>query len=722
MSLRLSGFAFLRLCFTLFPMRYALCTMNLHLALIICYICIMQVFTTSCPRNCYSTCTMKVSVKDGKIRKIEPHPLNRATAGGPCLKGLSYIERVYSPKRILYPLRKKVSSDEFERIDWDSALEIITEKLEYFRKEFGPQSIFFCTGSGTKGLLNGVSHSFWRLFGGYTTTYGDLCWPSGLEATRLTLGDNRNSAPWDIENAKLIIMWGKNTAETNIHQMVYLEKAIEKGAILVVIDPRRTQTSERAELLIQPRPGTDGALALAVANLLVKNGRTDASFIEKHVHGFPEFSEMIAEFTPEKAFEITDVPVEYIIKLAELLGTVKPVTICAGFGMQRYTNSGQTMRSLISLLSITGNLGKPGAGWLYANLNSQIFDEVKDPVAFFPPEEEDGIVRISVSMAKLGPDIQAQENPPVKMIWVERGNPVSQNPGTISILEAFRKLDFMVVVEQFLTDTAREADIVLPAKTMFEQTDVINAYWHDYIQIKQKVIEPPGEVKPETEIYCLLAKRLGFPEEEIKKHFPCDDKEVEEYLEKKLKQFPLITLEKLKEGPVLSPLHEEVAWSDLKFGTPSGKIELFSKEASERWGLDPLPKYVETIESIRKGKNMGKYPFYMMTPNTKNSIHSQFHNLEVIREVMPEPYVTLNPADAERKGISDGENVRVFNDRGELKLKAKYDFSIKRGCIVVYNGWWYKDAAAVNFMSFARETDMAYGAAFHENIVDIEKL
>ncbi|MFC1725668.1 molybdopterin-dependent oxidoreductase [candidate division KSB1 bacterium] len=682
----------------------------------------MQVFTTACPRNCYSTCTIKVSIEDGKIRKIEPHLLNKATAEGPCLKGLSYIERVYSPKRILYPLKRVAGTDEFERISWDTALKIITGKLKYFKKEFGPQSILFYTGSGTKGLLNGVSHNFWRMFGGYTTTYGDLCWPAGLEATRLTLGDNRNSAPWDIENSKLIIMWGKNTAETNIHQMVFIEKAIEKGAKLIVIDPRRTQTSERADLLIQPRPGTDGALALAVANLLIKNGKTDDAFIKQNVLGFSEFKEMVSEYTPEKASEITDVPVEYIKKLAEYIGTIKPVTICAGFGMQRYTNSGQTMRALISLLAVTGNFGKPGAGWLFANLNSQIFDEVKDPIAFFPPEIPDGVVRISVSTAKLGMDMLAQENPPLKMIWVERGNPVSQNPGTGSVLEAFRKLDFRVVVEQFLTDTAREADIILPAKTMFEQTDVINAYWHDYIQIKQKVIEPPGEVKPETLIYFLLAERLGFPEEDIKKHIPGDDKAVESYLSEKLKPFPEITLEKLKEAPVLSPLHEEVAWSNFRFPTPSGKIELFSEEAADRWGVDPLPKFTEPAESVRKGDKVKKYPFYMMTPNTKNSIHSQFHNLEMIREVMPSPYITVNPADAKGKGISDGEKVRIFNAKGELKLKVKYDFCIKRGCIVVYNGWWLKDKGAVNFLSLERETDMAYGAAFHENLVDIEKL
>jgi anaerobic selenocysteine-containing dehydrogenase len=277
-----------------------------------------------------------------------------------------------------------------------------------------------------------------------------------------------------------------------------------------------------------------------------------------------------------------------------------------------------------------------------------------------------------------------------------------------------------VVVDQFMTDTAREADIILPAKTMFEQTDVINAYWHDYIQIKRKVIEPPGEVKPETEIYRLLAERLAFPPDQIAEHLPGpSDEDIEHYLLKHLAGYPELTLDKLEEGPLLSPSHEEVAWSDYRFATPSGKIELLSSEAAERWDVDALPSYVEPVESVRNG---GRYGFYLMTPTTKNNIHSQFHNLEMIREVDPGLAVTLHPADAEDKGIREGDRVRVFNDRGELELEARFDYGIKQGCVVIPNGWWITDGGAVNFLSEGRETDMGHGAAFHDNLVDIERI
>ena len=223
----------------------------------------MPVFTTACPRNCYSTCSLRVEVQDGRVRRIEGHAANRATPEGPCLKGLSYAERVHSPDRILRPLRRTPDGG-FVEVEWGRALNEIAEQLQAVRRRHGPKAVLYYSASGTKGLMNRVGAGFWRLFGGYTTTYGDLCWPAGLEATRLTLGANKHNAPWDLENAGLIVFWGKNAAETNIHQGVFVEKAKRRGAKVVVVDPRRTQTAEGADLLVQLRPGTDGALALAI--------------------------------------------------------------------------------------------------------------------------------------------------------------------------------------------------------------------------------------------------------------------------------------------------------------------------------------------------------------------------------------------------------------------------------------------------------------------------
>lgn len=660
---------------------------------------------------------MNVTVEDNRVVKIEGVPSNLATPEGPCIKGLAYVERAHSPQRVVRPMRRGPDG-QFRPIAWSDAIELIASKLEDVRSRFGPQSVLYYTGSGTKGLLNSAGLAFWRLFGGCTTTYGDLCWPAGLEATRLTLGANSHNAPWDLANAKLIVLWGKNSAETNIHQMLHVDRALEAGAKLVVVDPRRTETAERADLLLQLRPGTDGALALGVGHLLVRDGYVDRAFVDANVLGFDEYANLVEQFTPERTAEITGLKAEQIELFASLFAAMAPATISPGFGMQRFTNSGQAMRAMLALLAITGNIGKPGAGWMYANLQTQVFSHVKDPIDFYPPATPDGVVRVSISTAKLGRDMVVQSDPPIAFAWVERGNPIPQNPETHTVVEAFRNLEFRVVVEEFMTDTAREADIVLPAKNLFEQTDVIGAYWHPYLQIRPKIVEPPPEVKPETEIYRALGLRLGIDAGQLAVALPGPSNEaIESWLTSKLEKFG-ITLDQLREGPVLSPDFREVAFDDLLFPTPSGKIELRSDEARVRWGLDELPTFREPAEKPQRG---GRFPLHFLTPNTKNRIHSQFGNLETIRRMAPAPFVAMHPADAKPRGIAEGDRARIWNERGELTLPVKLDYGLRPGCVAVTNGFWLTEGGAVNVLSMGRETDMGYGAAFHDNAVEVSR-
>lgn len=680
----------------------------------------MERYVTACPRNCYSTCSFYVYTENGKVINVEPNPNFRATPEGICLKGLSYVERANSPERIIYP-QKRNSDGTFSRITWDEALNTIANKLQYFKKEFGQQSILFYAASGMSGLLNDLSIKFWReIYGGATTVYGNLCWPAGLEATRLTLGENKHNVPWDLENAKLIVLWGKNSAESNIQEMIPLGKSLDNGGKLIVVDPRRTESTQRAELLVQPLPATDGALALSIANLLITNDWIDRDFISKHVSGFEDFKNSIQHCTTEWASTITGVPKDFIDKMAWMIGNIKPMTIIPGYGMQRYTNSGQSVRCLLALSILTGNIGKSGACWHYANLQSYVFDDVLEPLCYYPPQKQDGIIRRSISTAKLGEDMLLQSNPPLKMIWVERGNPISQNPDTNTVLKAFKSLDFRVVVEQFFTDTAFEADIVLPAKNMFEQTDIIGSYWNPYVQLRQKVVEPAGEVKPETEIYYLLALKLGFKKEQIDNILlPQGDEAVIDFLSKKMESFPSLSIEKLKEGPILASNLQEIAFSDYIFRTSSGKIEIKSIEAQYKWGVNPLPTYEKVLEF---DTNFNKdYPLYLMSPNTKNRIHSQFNNLKIIKMISGEPTIQINPKDAKERNILNGDLVKVFNKRGELMIKAELTFQVRLGCVVIPNGWWRRQGGAVNILSKGRETDMGYGSAFHDNKVQIEK-
>ena len=677
----------------------------------------MPTFLTACPRNCYSTCSMRVTVEAGRLVRIDPAPENRATPEGPCIKGLAYVERAHSVERIVAPLARRADGS-LAPVSWDEALDRIAAALLAARAELGAQSLLYYTGSGTKGLLNGVGLAFWRLFGGCTTTYGDLCWPAGLEATRLTLGDNSHNAPWDLENARLIVVWGKNPAETNVHQIAHLDRALGQGARLVVVDPRRTETAERADLLVQPRPGTDGALALALGHVLVRDRLVDRDFVAAHVQGYEAYAGLVAPWTPERAATVTGVPVATIETLARELGTIAPVTIVPGFGMQRYTNSGQTMRALLALLAITGQIGRPGAGWMYANLQTAVFSAVKDPLDFYPPEVPDGVVRVAISTARLGRDMLRLADPPLAVAWVERGNPIPQNPETPVVLEAFRRLRFRVVVEEFLTDTAREADVVLPAKNLFEQSDVIGAYWHPYLQLRRKVLEPPPDVRPETEIYRALGRRLGIAEESLAATIPGpSEAAVDAWLAARLAPLGL-TLADFDGGPVLSPGYREVAFADRVFPTPSGKIELASAEARTRWGVDELPEFHEPQERPEPG---GRFPLALLTPNTKNRIHSQFGNLETIRRLAPAPCVAVHPRDAAERGLAEGDRARVWNDRGALELPVRLDWGLRPGCVAVTNGFWLTEGAAVNLLSAGRETDLGHGAAFHDNAVQLAR-
>ncbi len=678
-------------------------------------VAIQETHSTVCPRNCYSTCSLRVRVSNGRVTGIDPHPANLATPEGPCIKGLAYVERANSPDRILYPLRKNPRGT-FERISWDEALDEITHRLKKYREESGPHSILFFASSGMSGLLNGVSTAFWRMFGGATTTYGNLCWPAGLEATRLTLGANNHNAPWDLEHARLILLWGKNPAETNIQEMLHIGRSIDQGGRLVVLDPRRTESAERAGLLFQIKPGTDGALALGIARELIRQNWTDREFIDNHVLGFEEFSRSLTPYTPEKVSEICRIPAEGIIELARMIGTIKPLTIIPGYGLQRYPNGGQTMRCILALSVLTGNIGKKGACWHYANLQSYVFDELKEPECYYPGSES-SCFRRRVSVARLGEDLMKLQDPPVRMIWVERGNPLTQNPDSNKNLEAFRRAEFRVVIEQFMTDTALEADLILPAKNMFEQSDLVGSYWNPYVQLKQKVVEPAGEVKPETEVYYLLAQRLGFDPEEIARHIPePGDQAIEDYLKRHLEPFPELSYEKLQAGPQLAGIYEEIPFSDGRFPTPSGKIELLSDEAATSWGVAKLPTYEPLPD------RSADFPLQLMSPNSRNRIHSQFGNLQVIKQFEPEAQLMIHPADALNRRIKDGEMAEIYNSRGKAKVKVIYDLGLRRGCTVLTNGLWHQDGASPNLFTTGKETDMGHGTAFHDTYVEIRKI
>ncbi|MDT8372932.1 MAG: molybdopterin-dependent oxidoreductase [Bacteroidales bacterium] len=703
----------------------------------------MKEFITVCPRNCYSTCTFRVFTSEDRVVRILPYEGNLATPEGPCIKGLSYLEREYSPSRLTRPLQRQPDGS-FVPIGMEEALGIIAGKLLAARERHGPHSVLFYKGSGYSGLSNDITGNFWRLFGGATTTYGNLCWPAGLEAVRLTLGEVKHNVPWDIAKTRLIILWGKNSAETNVQEMIHIDRARKNGARVVVIDPRRTPTADKADILLRPRPGTDAALALAIAKVIIDRDMVDNEFIKKNVSGFDKFAASL-KITPLNAQEITGIPAEAIEEIAVLAAGAGQLTVVAGYGLQRYTNGGQTIRAILSIPVITGMIGRPGCGFNFANLQSYIFDEVKEPLSYYPDKESDKPFRRAISMARFGPDFFALPEPRIEVAWIERGNPVTQLPGSSEVITALQSVPFKVVVEQFLTDTAAMADIILPAKGIFEQADVVGSYWNPYVQYKPAVTDPPGEVMLESEIYWRLAQRMrltsggsadnsvqlsgegqkgdagltlqgGGVEQNNASVIPAPG-DYGTWLTERISSTPGFDPEELMQQPVIPEQNENPAYADGHFNTPSGKIELWSDSAVKLWGVNPLPSY-EPLDDFSESH----LPFRLMTPNIASRIHSQFGNLEVVKSVIETPAWEISVADARRLQLKSGDTIRVFNSRGEVTGRVKVTARVRSGSIVFPNGIWFAEGGGVNRLIHPAETDMGYGAAFHNTRADIEKV
>ncbi len=530
---------------------------------------------TVCPRNCYCTCGMVVTHDGGRITRIEGDPENPATRGRVCLKGISYARRVATDQRLLHPLKRQPDGG-FARVSWEEALGEIAERLQRVRGESGPQSVLYYEASGSHGALGRLAMAFWHQFGGCTLTYGDLCWPAGLEATRLTYGSNLHNHPRHTAASRFILLWGHNPAETNVHQMRWILDAQERGAAVAVVDPRSTDTTDAADLHLQPRPGTDAALALGMARAIVDAGLHDAAFLERHASGFDRYLERLRDYPLDRVSSITGLPPAAIERLALDYARQKPALLIAGFGLQRHHHAGQAMRAVALLPALTGNIGLPGGGWQYANLNSHC---LADPP--LPPEPPG--VRRAIPVSRLGPALAELDAPRVAAAWIEKGNPASQNPRSNLVRAALERMDLVVVVDQFMTDTARLAHFVLPAKTMFEEEDLVTAYWHPYLQLRAKLWDPPGEVKTEREIWRLLAARFGFDTS----CFPADDAEVKSLLLKMLPDAGM--MDDLAFHPVDATGRGDLAFADGCFQTPSGKIEFSSAEAARLWNLDPYP-------------------------------------------------------------------------------------------------------------------------------------
>jgi anaerobic selenocysteine-containing dehydrogenase/Fe-S-cluster-containing dehydrogenase component len=667
---------------------------------------------TVCPRNCYCTCGMVVTHESGRITRIDGDPQNAATMGHVCLKGISYARRVTTDARLLHPL-KRGRDGSFERVSWEEALGDISSRLDAARRSHGPESVLYYEASGSHGALGRLAMAFWHQFGGCTLTYGDLCWPAGLEATRLTYGAVLHSHPRHTADSRFILLWGHNPAETNVHQMRWVHEAQERGAIVALIDPRSTDTADAADIHLQPRPGTDAALALGMARVIVEADLHNEAFLGRHAHGFDRYLDRLRDYPLERVAALTGVPAAIITRLAREYARHKPALIIAGFGLQRHHRAGQTMRAVALLAALTGNIGVAGGGWQYANLSSHC---LQDPP--LPPEPSG--VRRAIPVSRLGPALSEISAPRIAAAWVEKGNPASQNPRSLAVRKAFEQLDLLVVVDQFMTDTARLAHYVLPAKTMFEQEDLVTAYWHPYLQLRTKLWDPPAEVKTESEIWRLLSERLGFDT----RFFPRSDDETRQVLRKMLPadapgSDSLFSL--LASRPIDPTDAGDVAFADLTFKTPSGQIEFASEEAARLWGVDPVPDYAP-LEEGHDSPLASRYPLQLLSCKTRDRIHSQFGNLDWVRDVERPHELDMHPKDAEARRLSEGDAAVLWNDRGAITLRVRLDEGLRPGVVHVLEGRCHEGDPDINVLTDAGVTDMNHGATFYECLVEVKSV
>ena len=468
--------------------------------------------------DCWDLCSFIVTVEKGQITHLEGDRHHPVTKGFTCKKGKALVQRLYHPERIRHPLIKKAGG--FVKISYDDVFDIIIEKLISIKKNYGTNAILNYTSDGYGGLKNRIQSIFFNCFGGVTQPEGSLCWGAGIAAQTYDFGSPKGNFPDDILNSDTIFVWGRNPKYTSIHLYTLLKQAQKKKSRILVIDPVKTATARAFDEYIRIRPSTDGALALAMANTIIENNLQDQQFIEKHVLGFNRFKAYASSFTLEKAERITGINAKTIENMALQYAKAEKASIYIGYGLQRYHNGGNTVRCIDALGAITGKIGKKGCGVNYAarSISPYLYDVDKKSLVFAKN-------RRLLTLGNLGEFLETVHDPPVKAIFVGCGNPLTQSPDLKKTVQNFSRVEFKVVFDHFMTDTARQADIVLPAASVFEQDDFFATSMYSHVlNYSQKAVDPPAGVMPEFEFYIKLAEKmdmenLGFKnsEEYLKK-------------------------------------------------------------------------------------------------------------------------------------------------------------------------------------------------------------
>lgn len=677
----------------------------------------MKMKYSVCPHDCPDTCAWCVELDQGKIVRILGDSTHPVTQGVICEKARYYPERIYGEDRVLYPMKRigAKGSGKFQRISWEEALAEIQTRWKALIAEHGPECILPYSYAGTEGVINNASMDrrfFNRL--GASRLERTICSAAGTLGYQLAYGESKGVNPLLTSEAQLIIFWGINALETNIHQAMLAQKARKNGAKIVVIDVHRNKTAQWADEFYHILPGSDGALALGMAHVLTRDGLINPSWMDANVHGFEAFKENLNDYTPERVAEITGLSSEQIEKLAYDYGKAEPSFIRIGNGLQHHDNGGMSTWAIACLPALTGAWQYRGGGLIKSNSGYFKFD--RGPIE--RPDLIQGNPR-NINMNQLGQAL-TELNPPIYALFVYNSNPAAVAPNQNKVLQGLRRDDlFTIVHEQVWTDTARYADLVLPATTHLEHSDLYMSYWHGVLQWAEAVIPAQGESKPNIEVFQALAQTMGFTED-------CFSDSTEDIVRKALDtdfwRNQNITFEGLKEQRFLPLKLPDQPLMEGKRPTTSGKIEL-SSEKARRLGLSSVPVYVPCVEGPATKKK--DYPLTLISPPHHDILNSTFAHLPSVQAKGESPFLEIHPEDAARRSIGEGDWVRVSNDRGTCILKAKVTDSVRPQVIVAPGVWWsqkYTHGSGINALTPDRLSDMGNGATFFSTLVEVQKV
>lgn len=692
-----------------------------------------------CPHDCPDTCSMIFEVQEGKLIGVKGNPDHPMTRGGLCVKLNDYEKRHYHPDRLLYPMRRTgpKGSKQFERITWDEALDEIVTRWKAIIAKQGPQAIVPYSYLGNQGLVHGLNggDAFFNRMGA-TVTERTFCGEGSCTAWLLTVGPTAGVDPESFIHAKFIIIWACNSVSTNLHHWHIIKEAQKKGATVVVIDSYASKTAKEADVHIAPKPGTDGALAMAMIHTIIEEGLVDQDYVDNHTVGFAALKERAKTRTPEWAQAITGIPAEVIRKLSRDYASTQPAVIRLGVALERHYGGGQTIRAVSCLPALIGAWRHVGGGALQMPVweHPYKFDVICRPDLI--PEGTRVMNALQLGRALTN---EPPVGVPIQSIMCWNANPVTQAPETDKIVQGLLNEElFLVSAEHFISDTASYADILLPASMGAEQEDMILSWGHLYLTYNAKCVESPGEAIPNNEIFRRLAARMGYQEE----NFLWSDSEcLENYVDWNSPACEGITLETLrKEGFArlnVGTKDNRAPHKDGNFPTPSGKCEFEITGATNFVAgpfrqmyegfqpgepLDSLPDYVCSKETPTTNPELAKkYPLNIISPKSHGFLNSCYANMAQKIKGQGEQFIMINAVDAELRHIHQGDKVRVFNDRGAFEGEAKITADVNPGLIVATLGYWRQlNKGTVNSISSAEFVNMGHAPTFSDNLVQVE--